>query len=248
LKLSVSAGHAAQLERQSPTRTTAIGAEAMRAWSVFLFLAAAGCLTSSPGTAQPIQLDPNETVLVSYERVYFFLTARDGETRKQSADSTVVFFKARNGYSVDFNNCQFRLRPFKERTFPFQEKSYAGMEFKLADPIIKSNANSEFCKKMSLGSIFLGLNEWSIFFVYNNLLNYPQGYVQEELIQLYDILWPMRASEAYSPAGRAKWRSQESVVSLPDWLKPAIVIGLAALMLKLMCGDRDLKTCTEPLR
>ncbi len=219
----------------------------MRLWITFFLAAAIGCLTFSGATAQPIQLDPDEIVLVSYEKIYFYLSFRNGKKNTSRTDSTVVFYKSRNGYSVDLNTCHFRLRPFKERTLDHRGKSYPGIEFKLADPITRDATDPNYCRIMSQGGIFLGLNDGAIFFAYDNLFNYAQGYVQKESIQLYDILWPMRASEAYSPAGRVKWRSQNSVVSLPEWLKPAIVLGLAVVILKLVCGDRDLKTCAEPL-
>ena len=84
----------------------------MRACIISLLVALVACLASGTEAAQPIQLDPDEIVLVSYEKIYFFLSFRDG-TRKSRTDLTVVFFKSRDGYAVDFNTCQFRLLPVK---------------------------------------------------------------------------------------------------------------------------------------
>ncbi|HEV7881687.1 hypothetical protein [Bradyrhizobium sp.] len=221
----------------------------MRIYITSILVALLACLASGTKAAQPVQLDPDEIVLVSYEKIYFFLSFRDGTRKKSRTDSTVVFFKSRDGYAVDFNTCQFRLLPLKKRAFDHRGKSYSGIEFKLADPVpSKSDTDPGYCTVISKGGIFLGENEGATFFIYDNLFNYVQGGVKEESIQLYDILWPMRASEAYSPAGRTKWQSQQSIASIPEWLKPAIALGVAIIVQQLFCGNFDYKSCMPPLR
>jgi hypothetical protein len=116
------------------------------------------------------------------------------------------------------------------------------MNYSMHDPLNASGNVAGVCTWTADGAeVFLGGHQGQILFAINKRTTYTLGESADTAADwtvMQAVLQPRLGESLYRP----------KTAKLPDWLTPLAVIGGAALLKQLLCGDADLKTCAEPFR
>jgi hypothetical protein len=213
----------------------------MRAQIISVLIA----LSPTLSQAQALRFDPDEIVLASTAVRKITTYYRDGRTAHEYLPTTIFLYKPRNGYLLRYNGCHFRLRPLREDSVIFEGSSYAGKHYSLHDPVNASGKEAGVCFwTADGGQVFLAGYGEQMLFVMNKRTSYTPSQSADNVgdwTLLHAVLKPYRGSEVYKPKA-------DSIAGLPDWAKPVLILGVAALAKYFLCGDSDLKTCAAPLK